>query len=72
MAPRTRQAQTKGTAVNENDRPIPLESSNLANVDTSTRSSVQARRVIPGNPNQSQHAGKSNLICNANQVSDRV
>ena len=42
MAPRTRQAQTKGTAVNENDRPIPLESSNLANVDTSTRSSVQA------------------------------
>ena len=72
MAPHTRQSQTKGTAVNKNNRPIPLESSNLANVNTSTRSRVQARRVTPRNPNQCQHAGKSSLICNENQVSDRV
>ena len=71
MAPRTRQSQTKGTAVNENDRPIPLESSNIVNVNTSTQRWVQARRVTPGNPNQSQHAGKSSLICNTNQFSDR-
>lgn len=67
MAPRTRQSQTKGTAVgtmnNENEHPIPLETSNLANVNTSARSRVPARRVIPGNPNQCQHAGKRSLIC---------
>ena len=65
MAPRTRQSQTKGTAVstmgNENEHPIPFQTSNLANVSTSMQSRVPARRVIPGNPNQSQHAGKSSL-----------
>ena len=65
MAPHTRQSQTKGTAVstmgNENEHPIPFQTSNLANVSTSMQSRVPARRVIPGNPNQSQHVGKSSL-----------
>ena len=65
MAPRTRQSQSKGAPVSamgtENERPIPLETSTLANVNTSTRGRVPARRVVPGNPNQSQHAGKSSL-----------
>ncbi|KAN0139137.1 hypothetical protein V8E53_003026 [Lactarius tabidus] len=60
MAPRTRNAQTKGTAVSttgsENEPPIPFQTSTLANINTSNRTKVQARRVIPGNPNQSQHA----------------
>ena len=40
MAPRTRQSQSKGAPVSamgtENERPIPLETSTLANVNTST------------------------------------
>ena len=70
MAPRTRKSQTKGSVVNtagtENEPPIPLETSTLANVNTSTRSRVTARRVIPGNPNQSQHAGRYSLNCREN------
>lgn len=75
MAPRTRQSQTKGSSVSamgtENERPIPLETSNLANVNTSTRSRVPARRVIPGNPNQCQHAGTFSLNCRENRFQIR-
>jgi hypothetical protein len=73
MAPRTRNAQTKGTAVStmgsENEPPIPFQTSTLANINTSNQTKVQARRVIPGNPNQSQHAGRSSLICRERRVS---
>src|ERR1700677_1571378 len=74
MAPRTRKAQTKGTAVgatgSENEPPIPFQTTTLANISTSTQSKVPARRVIPGNPNQSQHAGRSSLICRERLFSD--
>ncbi|KAF8259580.1 hypothetical protein EI94DRAFT_1813136 [Lactarius quietus] len=60
MAPRTRGSHTKDTAVgapnSENQRPVSFGGSTLANSMPSTRSRVPARRIIPGNPNQSQVA----------------
>ncbi|KAN0134201.1 hypothetical protein V8E53_007973 [Lactarius tabidus] len=60
MAPRTRRSQSKGTVVNtpsvENDSPIPFDSSTPVNVNTSTRSRVPARRVLPGSQNHHQPA----------------
>ncbi|KAN0126122.1 hypothetical protein V8E53_015374 [Lactarius tabidus] len=60
MPPHTRQSQTKGNTASpagaENEHPIPLETTTLANVNTSTRGRVPARRVVPGNLNQNQHA----------------
>jgi hypothetical protein len=47
MPPRTRQSQTKGNTASpagaENKCPIPLETTTLANVNTSTRGSVMCR-----------------------------
>ncbi|KAN0141135.1 hypothetical protein V8E53_000891 [Lactarius tabidus] len=60
MAPRMCRSQSKGTVVNtpsvENNSPIPFDSSTPVNINTSTRSRVPARRVLPGSQNHHQPA----------------
>ncbi|KAF8270722.1 hypothetical protein EI94DRAFT_1698593 [Lactarius quietus] len=50
-----------GTPNSENQHPISFGGSTLANSNPSTHSRVPARRIIPGNPNQSQVAVQSAL-----------